>query len=232
MIGAVAKAATDILSKPFRAILWKSLGLTVLLFVVMFFGVQLALSYWDLERFEWLEPVIAVLAGLGVLAAFILFAPPVTAIFAGLFLDHVAALIERTHYPQDHPGKSLPAGASLVTALRFALVVLAVNLLALPFLLVGIGAVAMLIANAFLLSREFFDMTSLRHLPRAEAVKLRQKHSRQIFLAGLLPAAFALIPFANLFMPLFSTSYFTHLFKSFAHAEDWASSVDRGKYRE
>ena len=86
MIGAAAKALGDLFSKPFRAVLWKSLALTILLFAALFFGVQLALSYLDLARFEWLEPVIAIVAGLGVLASFIFLATPVTAIFAGLAL--------------------------------------------------------------------------------------------------------------------------------------------------
>jgi CysZ protein len=229
MIGAAFKAANDIFSKTFRAILWKSLGLTAFLFASLFFALQLALSYLDFARLTWLEPAIAIVAGLGLLAAFIILLPPVTAMFAGLFLDRVAALVETTHYPEDASGR--PAVTSLVTALRFALLVLFVNLLALPFLLIGIGAAAILVANAYLLSREFFDMISLRHLPRREAEKLRRKHSYEVFLAGFVPAVLMLLPFANLFVPIFSTSYFTHLFKSIAHAEARASSLERGRDR-
>jgi CysZ protein len=231
MIGAAFKAANDIFSKTFRAILWKSLGLTAFLFASLFFALQLALSYLDFARLTWLEPAIAIVAGLGLLAAFIILLPPVTAMFAGLFLDRVAALVETTHYPEDASGRPLPAVTSLVTALRFALLVLFVNLLALPFLLIGIGAAAILVANAYLLSREFFDMISLRHLPRREAEKLRRKHSYEVFLAGFVPAVLMLLPFANLFVPIFSTSYFTHLFKSIAHAEARASSLERGRDR-
>lgn len=231
MIGAAAKALGDLFSKPFRAILWKSLALTILLFAALFFGVQLALSYLDLARFEWLEPIIAIVAGLGVLASFIFLATPVTAIFAGLFMDHVAALVESSHYSKDAPGRPLPAVLSLVTALRFAFVVLVVNLMALPFLLIGIGAIAMLLANSYLLSREFFEMASLRHLPRNDAARLRRRHSRRIFIAGLLPAALAFVPFANLIVPLFSTSYFTHLYKSLAPPGAAGSLAGKGKDR-
>jgi CysZ protein len=229
MIGAAFGAARDIFSRAFRAVLWKSLGLTILLFASLFFAVQFALSYLQFARLTWLEPAIAIIAGLGLVAAFIVLLPSVTAMFAGLFLDQIAALVERTHYPEDAPGRPLPAMVSLMTALRFALLVLLVNLIALPFLLIGIGALAMLIANAYLLSREFFEMISLRHLPRREAEKLRQKHSYEVFLAGFIPAALMLLPLANLFVPVFSTSYFTHLFKSIAHAEVRASSVDKGR---
>jgi CysZ protein len=231
MIGAASKAARDIFSRPFRAVLWKSLGLTVLLFAFLLFGAQVALSYLDLASWAWLGPIIAIVAGLGLLVAFIVLAPPVTAIFAGLFLDHVAAMVERTHYPEDSAGRSLPAILSLVTAMRFALVVLAVNLVALPFLLIGIGAVAMLIANAYILSREYFELISRRHLSRQQTDALRQRHFREIFVAGFLPAVLMFLPFANIFVPIFSTSYFTHFFKTIVRAQDWASFVDRDKGR-
>jgi CysZ protein len=43
---------------------------------------------------------------------------------------------------------------------------------------------------------------------------LRKRSAPAVFLAGLLPAALTLIPIVNLVVPLFATSFFTHLFKS------------------
>jgi CysZ protein len=174
------------------------------------------LSYLEFARYGWIEPVIALAAGAGLLLAFIVLAAPVTALFAGFFLDHIAALVERTHYPADTPGKPPPTAQSLLTSLRFALTVLFVNLLALPFLLFGIGLLVMLVANAYLLSREYFEMAGHRHLPPRRLAELRRLHAHRLFLAGLLPAAMMLIPFVSLFVPLFATTYFTHIFKSIA----------------
>ncbi|HEY7747739.1 MAG TPA: EI24 domain-containing protein [Aestuariivirgaceae bacterium] len=214
LIYATVNAFKDIFSRPFRLVLWKSLGLTLLLFAVVFFLVQLALSYVDLARFDWLQPIVAVLAGLGVLAAMIVLTPAVTALFAGLFLDQIAEIVEAAHYSGDPPGRPVPAMAGLGMALRFALLVLFVNLITLPFLLIGLGAVAMIVANAYLLSREFFEMTALRHLSPAEVQRLRREYWGGIFLSGFVPSGLMLIPLANLFVPVFATSYFTHLFKS------------------
>jgi CysZ protein len=216
MIGAAFIAARDVLSRPFRAVLWKSLALSIFLFVSLLFASEFALSYLEFARYAWLEPVIALAAGAGLILAFIILAAPVTALFAGFFLDHIAALVERTHYAADPPGKPLPIAQSLLTSLRFALTVLLVNLLALPFLLFGVGVIAMVLANAYLLSREYFEMAGHRHLPPHQIAELRRRHARRLFLAGLLPAAMMLIPFANLFVPLFATAYFTHIFKSIA----------------
>ncbi|MGH6875339.1 MAG: EI24 domain-containing protein [Aestuariivirgaceae bacterium] len=214
MIGAALMAVRDVFSPPFRAVLWKSIALTILLFVCLLFGSQFALSYLEFARYPWLEPVIAVAAGAGLFLAFIVLAAPVTALFAGFFLDHIASLVERTHYSADPPGKPLPASQALFTSLRFALTALLVNLLALPFLLFGVGIIAMLLANAYLLSREYFEMSGHRHLSPDRVAELRRAHARRLFLAGLLPAALMLIPFANLFVPPFATAYFIHIFKS------------------
>ena len=94
------------------------------------------------------------------------------------------------------------------------LIVLLVNLAVLPVVLFGIGAIALIAANAYLLSREYFEMVAMRHMPREEARALRQHNSVPIFVAGLLPALLALVPFVNLIVPLYATSYFVHLFKS------------------
>jgi CysZ protein len=216
MIGPALMAARDVLSQPFRSVLWKSLGLSIVLFISLLLILEFALSHLEFARYGWLEPVIALAAGAGLLLAFIVLAAPVTALFAGFFLDHIAALVERTHYPADTPGKPLPTAQSLLTSLRFALTVLFVNLLALPFLLFGIGLLVMLVANAYLLSREYFEMAGHRHLPPRRLAELRRLHAHRLFLAGLLPAAMMLIPFVNLFVPLFATTYFTHIFKSIA----------------
>jgi CysZ protein len=232
MIGAAFIAARDVLSRPFRAVLWKSLALSIFLFVSLLFASEFALSYLEFARYAWLEPVIALAAGAGLILAFIILAAPVTALFAGFFLDHIAALVERTHYAADPPGKPLPIAQSLLTSLRFALTVLLVNLLALPFLLFGVGIIAMVLANAYLLSREYFEMTSLRHMSREEAARLRREHARSIFLAGLLPALMALVPIANLIVPIFSTSYFTHIVKSLAPLRVPESLAGRGTGRK
>ncbi len=54
----------------------------------------------------------------------------------------------------------------------------------------------------------------MRHMPAEAARTLRRENGPFVFLAGLLPAAISLVPIVNLAVPLFATSYFTHLFKS------------------
>ena len=53
----------------------------------------------------------------------------------------------------------------------------------------------------------------MRHMPVEDARELRKANSPQILAAGFIPAVLALVPFVNLIVPLFSTSYFVHIFK-------------------
>ena len=56
-------------------------------------------------------------------------------------------------------------------------------------------------------------MVASRHMPLDEARRYRKENSPAVFLAGLVPAALALVPILNLAVPLFATAYFVHVFK-------------------
>ena len=189
------------------------MGLTILLFAATIAGTVMLLDALKLVPWEWADTVIEVVASLGMFVLAIFLMAPVSAFFAGFYLDRVAEMVERAHYPHDRPGRPLPFAQAVLTGIRFGLLVLVINILLLPSFFFGIGAVTMLIANAYLLSREYFEMAAMRHMPVEDARKLRKENSPQIFVAGLLPAVLALIPIVNLMVPLYATSYFIHIFK-------------------
>jgi len=213
MFAAALRAFGDVLSPQFRSILLMALGLTILLFGLTIIGTIMLLEALKLMPWDWAETVIEVVASLGMIVLALFLMAPVSAFFAGFFLDRVAELVERAHYPHDIRGRPLPAVRAILTGIQFGLLVLGLNILLLPSFFFGIGAITMLIANAYLLSREYFEMAAMRHLAVADARKLRKEHSPQVFLAGLLPAVLALIPIVNLVVPLYATSYFVHIFK-------------------
>lgn len=213
MIGAALKALSDVLSPPFRAVLWKSLGLTLVLLASLWIIIEIIVDSLALAPWAWANTVITVVTGLGLIALAILLIAPVTALFAGLFLDRVAEMVERKHYPGDPVGRELPLRKAIPIAIQFGLLVLAVNILLLPTLLLGIGVIAALLANAYLIGREFFEMAAMRHMPAEDARMLRRENAHRVLAAGFIPAALALIPLANLVVPLFATSYMVHIYK-------------------
>ncbi len=226
MISAAFKALGDLLSPALRAILFKAFGLTLLLFIAILIGVEILISILLMVPWPWAETLIAIGGGLVLAVAFIFLMAPVMAIFAGLFLDDVASRVEAAHYPADLPGTPLAAGRAILMSVQFAIVVIAVNLAVLPLVFTGLGAAALVAANAYLLSREYFEMVAMRHMPVEDARLLRQQNTPRVFMAGLIPAAMALVPVINIAAPLFATAYFVHIFKQVA-----ASSANTGRYR-
>ncbi len=203
----------DVLSPEFRSILWKAIGLTLLVFVGVMAALWIGREALLVLPWAWLDEVIAGAASLVLLVIFFFLMAPVTAIFAGLFLDTAADIVEINHYPDDPAGSPPSAWSSALMGLQFGLLVLAVNIVVLPAVFFGIGVAIMLAANAYLLGREYFTMVAMRHMPARQAVQFRKANSGRVWAAGLVPAGLALIPFLNILVPLFSTSYFVHIFK-------------------
>jgi CysZ protein len=215
MISAFFKAVNDVTSPEFRGVLWKSIGLTLVLFIGVLVGVETLLSFLTLVPWPWLQTIIALGTGIGLIAAFFFLMSPVTAIFAGLFLDWIAGRVEQRHYPEDKKGKALSSFAAFFFGLQFAFIALGVNLVVIPLVFFGgFGAILLLLANAYLISREYFEMAATRFMSKSAASNLRKENFRKLYLAGLIPAALSMIPIVNLVVPLFATSYFVHIFKS------------------
>jgi len=221
-------AVFELLSPPFRAVFIKTLGLTVLALVALWFGLTSLVEWLALPWLQTLLPGIPSWAGWlgGIIAAIALafgmalLVAPVTAVIAGLFLDDVAEVVERTDYPRDPVGRAMPALRSLVLAIKFFGVVILGNIVALMLLLVpGINIAAFFIVNGYLLGREFFEFAAMRFRPEDEARALRRQYAGTVFLAGLVIAAFLAVPLLNLVTPLFAAAMMVHLHKAVSARE-------------
>jgi CysZ protein len=215
MLTAGRLAISDLLSPAFRSVVLKSLGLTLLLLLVLWLAVELLLAWAiDIKAHPWLDTLISVLTGIGLLVGLAFLVAPVASLFAGLFSDQIARAIEAVHYPLDPPGRDVPILDSLRETIAFTVVVIVVNLIALALLLVpGINAIAFLLGNAYLLGRQFFVSVVRRYLSAEETRKTGRSHHIKIFLAGLVIAVLAVIPILNLLTPLFATSFMLHFYK-------------------
>ena len=230
---AARTAALELLSPPFRAVFIKTLGLTVLALVALWFGLTSLVEWMALPWLQTLLPGIPSWAGWlgGIIAAIALafgmalLVAPVTAVIAGLFLDDVAEVVERTDFPGDPVGRAMPALRSLVLAIKFFGVVILGNIVALMLLLVpGINIAAFFIVNGYLLGREFFEFAAMRFRPEEEARALRRHHAGTVFLAGLVISAFLAVPLLNLVTPLFAAAMMVHLHKAISAREAANSS--------
>ncbi|RUU93580.1 MULTISPECIES: sulfate transporter family protein [unclassified Mesorhizobium] len=230
---AARTAALELLSPPFRAVFLKTLGLTLLALVALWFGLTSLVEWLALPWLQTLLPGIPSWAGWlgGIIAAIALafgmalLIAPVTAVVAGLFLDDIAEVVERTDYPGDPTGRAMPALRSLVLSARFLAVVILGNIVALLLLLVpGVNIAAFFIVNGYLLGREFFEFAAMRFRGEEEARALRRHYAGTVFLAGLLIAAFLAVPLLNLLTPLFAAAVMVHLHKAISVREVARSS--------
>ena len=213
MLASAVRAFRELFTPEFRAVLLRSLGLTIALLVVVMVVLQ-ALFATLVALPGWLETAIQIIGGLGLLIGSVFLLAPITSLIAGLYLDRIASEVERRSYPNDPPGAELPALGSIWIALKFTIVVVLVNILVLVMLLLpGVNVIAFFVANGYLLGREYFELAALRHLPAKQVKALRKAHRGRIFLSGLVIAAMISVPILNLLTPLFATAFMVHTFK-------------------
>jgi CysZ protein len=226
MLDAAIKALSQMLSPPFRSVLWKSVGLALILIVFIGVVLQRLLAWLASVGADWAETalgsgahtllsiatwIISIAAGLGIIVGSVFLMPAVTALVGSFFVDEIALTVERVHYPTAI-GTPPPLMQSVMEGLKTALFAVLVYLIAAPFLLfAGAGAIIFFLAAAYLLGREYFELAAMRRHPIAEAKRLRKLHQGTVFAAGLLIAAFVSIPIVNLATPLFAMALMVHV---------------------
>ena len=229
MLDAAIKALSQILSPPMRSILWRSIGLALVLIVVLAIGLQRLLSWLATSGEVWAEAllgpsfqtlldilawIVSIAAGLGVVFGAVLLMPAITSLVASLFVDDVADHVEREHYPAERPGVALPLPVAITEGVKTASLTILVYLVALPFVLFdGAGFIIFFIATAWLLGREYFELAAMRFRSPQEAKAMRKDNAATVFTAGLFIAAFVSIPIVNLATPLFGMAFMVHMHK-------------------
>ncbi|MBP1097190.1 sulfate transporter family protein [Bradyrhizobium diazoefficiens] len=229
MLDAAVKALSQMISPPMRSILWRSIGLALVLITVLAIGLQRLLSWFATYGEVWLEGllgpgwhtslevlawIVSIAAGLGVVFGAVFLMPAITSLVASLFVDDVADHVEREHYPAERPGVALPFSQAIYEGVKTALLTILVYLIALPFvLLAGAGFLIFFLATAWLLGREYFELAAMRFRSPEEAKAMRRDNAATVFAAGLIIAAFVSIPIVNLATPIFGMAFMVHMHK-------------------
>lgn len=216
MISDAFGAFAQTFSPPLRKVLLKSIGLAILLIIALGAVLQWLLRF-ALPLASPYDTIAAVLLGVLTLVLAFFAMAPVTSLMAAIFLDDVADEVERKKFPADAPGKVLPIPLAALLTVKFFGVVLLVNIVAIllwfviPVLNVGV----FFVANAYLLSREFFEMAAMRFRSPEEARRLRQQNAVSVFISGLVIAAVVSIPVLNLITPVFATAFMVRRHKRY-----------------
>ncbi len=215
MFQAAAKSVEQLFSAKFRWVLLKSLGLTIAVFTLLWLSIENVLSKFLTLPFPWMETMVAIMTGLGLIAGMVFFLLPITSLVATFFLDEIAETVEESHYPKDPKGRELPTLQGIIIAAKFTFSIIGVNILVLILALIpGLNLMVFYGGNGYLLGREYFELCGLRHLPHDEVIHLRRANRARVWTGGILIAFVATIPIINLFTPLFATAFMVHTFKA------------------
>jgi CysZ protein len=204
----------DLLSAPLLSILGMTVALNLALLLVLWFGLGWLLAATTFFSTGWLEWLADIASGFGVIVLTLILFPVLATVILGMFLDAAAGRVAQRHYPWLGEGRSQPFGEMLAETIRFLIVVVVLNLLALPvYLLVPVLNIAVFwLLNGYLFGREYFEMVAIRWLPGPEARRLRGRNGLAMFIAGLLITLGMSVPFLNLIVPLWAVAMMVHVY--------------------
>ena len=207
----------------FRRVLWRGLGLTIVLLIaaclLVNFGInQLLSSAWAANLIgdqSWLGALINIGGVLFTIALSIWLMVPVTSAIIALFLDEVAQAVEARHYPHLPKQTATKLQDQILVGIRFLGILLLANIgaLILSMILPLLAPFVFWATNGYLMGREYFQMAAMRRMPRAQAQELFQRHQGSIWTAGILMAIPMSIPLVGLFIPILGAATFTHQFE-------------------
>tara|TARA_Y100001960_G_scaffold319898_1_gene391908 strand:+ start:182 stop:892 length:711 start_codon:yes stop_codon:yes gene_type:complete len=227
MIFALSKAFGDMrdpqLRKAILAIALWSLGFFFVLMIVMFGGLDAAnLGAWVEGQID-LAPTWVVNTG-----AFILGAFAFTALFwfsfvivaqnvAAFYLDKVVGRVEEIDYPGLPEAEGSTIAQDVVSTIRFTGMLLLLNLVALPFYILGlmvpfVSFGIFYLVNGYLFGREYAEVVILRRMTPSDAVAWRKANRTKLWLAGALIAFGMTIPIVNFLGPVIAAAFMTHIY--------------------
>lgn len=215
MLNALSKGVSQLNDKATRQILLLCIGLSIVVFIGLWSGIAYVLTHTAFFQWGWLETAVDLLGGLATAVLTWFLFPGVVSSLVGLFLDQIADCVEARHYPTLPKADGPPLAESLVSTLRFLGVFVFLNILMLPFLLLGpLFPVLFYGVNGYLLSREYFELVAHRRLSADDAKAMRKANQWQLLMLGVIIAFLLTVPILNLITPIIATAAMIHMFQS------------------
>jgi CysZ protein len=212
LLSPLARAIGQLDDGAFLGVLARCLAWSAACFVVLHFA-----AIWAVERvlhwhglLGWLAGVLASI-GASLLAGWLFL--PLAAVIGTMYIDRIAAAVERRYYPMLPPARGAPLGSLLWEGVTLGSRILALNVLALVLVLM-LPSVGLLLAwaiGAYAIGRGLFVAVAMRRMPRPAAEQI-YRNARGIILGyGGIMALAAYLPLLNLFIPLLGTAAMVHV---------------------
>lgn len=191
-----------------------SVAIAIAVFLGLWTGVAWLQTSTTVSEWKLVEWLVDILGGVATVVVTYFLFPVVMSATVGLFLEPVARAVEARHYPNSVAPHGLPIVGAVVATIRFLLKALLVNVLLLVFLLFPVVyPFAWLAGNAYLLSREYFELVALRHVDARTARDLRKRNGTSLLVGGIVAAGLFAVPAVNLVAPIVVTMAMVHAFQ-------------------
>jgi CysZ protein len=229
ILGDFLKALGQITDGRFLGVLGIGLGLTIALLVGFYLVFVTAIGWvvpdsftlpWVGWEITWADTALTWASVPVMLLLSSILMVPVASAFISMFLETIAAAVERKHYPNLPPARSIGIAEGLVDAMKFLGVLIVVNIAALVLYLIftPLAPILFWVVNGILLGREYAQLVALRRSDAAGAAAFRRRHRPTIFAAGVLMAIPLTIPVVNLLVPILGAATFTHIYHRLSRA--------------
>jgi CysZ protein len=220
MLTAFSLAIEDTFEPEQRRAIGISFALAVAVLVALWLGFGWVLGHARVAGISWLDDLMALAGSLAALfLAWMLF-PAVTMLVLGFFLDGIVAAVENRRYPGIGPIRTLGVATGLSSALRFSLLALALNLLALPLHLIpGLNFFIYYGLNGYLVGRGYFELVALRRVDLSAARAMWRRHRGRLVLAGIVIVFLLSLPLINLVAPVTAAAFMLHVFEGLRRDE-------------
>jgi len=205
-----------------RSVVWTSIALSLGIFVALYVALYLALKLTTFIAIGPLEMFFDFIAQAGVMVLTWFLFPAVVTSVGSLMLDKVVDAVEERHYPDRAPAPGVTFAEGIGPALKFLGVTVGLNLLCLPLLLTPLFPFVYYALNGYLLSREYFEMVTLRRLTLYDAQAMRIRWRVPLFMAGVGFAFMLTVPILNLLAPIIATAATVHLFEAWRSKDNVA----------
>ncbi len=235
MFRAFLTAARQLGDPPIKRVIWR-VGLwtaTIYLLVAIALGSAIAgldpIFGFTFIPFDWLQGLLvsiaSAIAGVvaGVLGVFVFFAifwllfVVIVQLVAGFYLEDIIRAVEARHYPDLPPASGQSAAGAALTSLQYLAILVALNLLAMPFYLIPLfGVVVFYVVNGYLIGREYFELVALRRIDAKSAKTLRKAERGKVLGVGMLITVLFSLPLINLVAPIVAAAAMVHIFEGLA----------------
>lgn len=206
----LARAIGQIDDRAFLGVLWRSLAWSAACFAALHVAAIWAVEH-ELRLHGWLSWGAGVLATLGATALTSWLFLPLAAVIGMLYVDRIAAAVERRWYPSLSPARPAPLGQQVMDGVSLGLRVLLLNLLALLLAFTWIGLPLGWLIAGYAIGRGLFMAVAMRRMPRGMAIQVYRSVWLIILAYGTAMAGIAYLPLLNLFLPLIGTAAMVHI---------------------